>query len=223
MMKVVCVESYGGPILWKDVERPRLPHEDDALVATLKDYLQQGRVVAGMLILEVKAVGISFADNLGLHGKYQVKAPLPVIPGAEAAGIVKTKASHVSMYELGDNAGVILPWTTGTCAEEILLHERQCVKLPESDSQQMLIDFVALGNNYQTAYFALVHRAPTSQWHGEILLVLGASGGAGVAALDVGKTLGANVIACASTRAKRILCSKHGADSLVDYSRRGWH
>ena len=162
MMKAVCVESYGGPIHWKDIHRPSLPPEHHALVAVLQNYLQQDRHVAlEMLILEVKAVGISFADNLQLHGKYQVKSPLPIIPGGEAAGVVKTVASQVSTYDIGDAAGVILPWTTGTCAEEILLHERQCVKIPQNDSQ-VFIHFVALGSNYQTAYFALVHRASIS-------------------------------------------------------------
>ena len=86
----------------------------------------------------------------------------------------------------------------------------------------MFIDFVALGTNFQTAYFALVHRAPICSWHGERLLVLGAAGGAGIAAVGVGKALGALVLACASSSDKLAVCNRHGADRLVNYSTRGW-
>ncbi|EGB03804.1 hypothetical protein AURANDRAFT_33471, partial [Aureococcus anophagefferens] len=150
------------------------------------------------------------------------KAPLPVTPGTEAAGIISATATLVSKLRVHDPAGVILPWTTGTCAEEILLHERQCVKLQRDASRQDFIDFVALGSNYQTAYFALVHRAPISDWLAQTLLILGAAGGAGVAALDIGKVLGAIILACASTQSKRDVCYSRGADIAIDYSRRGW-
>ena len=81
---------------------------------------------------------------------------------------------------------------------------------------------MALGSNYQTAYFALAHRAPISEWRTETLLVLGAAGGAGIAALDIGQALGATIFACASTQIKRDICKGRGADGLIDYSRRGW-
>ena len=123
VMKAIRVETYGGPLQWTRVKRPDLKNLDQNAMARLGDYLQLNNPQDGVLILQVRAVGISLADNLGLHGRYQVKAPLPMTPGAEAAGYVVAVANGVTLFMPGDPAGVILPWTTGTCAEEILLHE----------------------------------------------------------------------------------------------------
>lgn len=165
----------------------------------------------GQVLVEVRAAALNFPDALMVRGMYQVKPPLPFSPGAELSGIVRLVGEGVERPRVGD-AVIALPGHGG-CAQLCVVDARQVMPLPEG------IDFdtgAAFGLAYGTALHAL--RDVGRIQAGETLVVLGASGGTGIAAIECGKALGAMVIACASTAAKLALCKTHGADHLVDYS-----
>ena len=163
------------------------------------------------MLVEVKAAAVYFPDALMVQGLYQVKPPLPFTPGAEISGIVKTVGAEVKHYKAGDR--VIALTSTGGFAEECIVESAKAMPLPAG------MDFdtgAALVLTYCTSLHALKdcgHLKP-----GETLVVLGAAGGVGISAIEIGKAMGARVIAAASSDDKLELCRKVGADDTVNYS-----
>jgi NADPH:quinone reductase len=167
---------------------------------------------AGEVLIEVKAAGINFPDLLLTNGKYQFKPPPPFIPGGEAAGIVRGVGAGVTSLAVGDRVATTL--IHGAFAEKLVTPELATVKVPDGVSFEV---GAATLLTYATTIHALVDRASLQK--GETLLVLGAAGGVGVAAIELGKLLGARVIAAASSDAKLAFCKEHGADEIVNYAR----
>jgi NADPH2:quinone reductase len=181
---------------------------DDLVLADVPDPVAgPGEVVA-----KVAAVGLNFMDTLIIAGKYQAKPPLPFSPGAEFAGVVESVGAGVTSLKPGDR---IMGYTNfGAACERLAVAAAKVTKLTAA------LDFeraAALTITYGTGYHALEHRARLQA--GETLVVLGASGGAGLAAVELGKVLGARVIACASTDDKLAFARAHGADEVVNYAK----
>ena len=165
---------------------------------------------AGEVVIDVKAAGVNFPDLLLVRGKYQFKPEPPFSPGGEAAGIVSAIGSGVTSVKVGDRVATTL--LHGAFAERITVPELATAKIPDGVSFEV---GAATLLTYATTLHALVDRANIQK--GETLLVLGAAGGVGVAAIELGKLLGARVIAAASTEAKIAFCKEHGADEGVVY------
>jgi NADPH2:quinone reductase len=166
--------------------------------------------LAGQVLVGVHACGVNFPDVLVVQGKYQFKPPPPFSPGGEVAGVVEAVGAGVDGVRPGDRVVAIATW--GGMAEKLVAHASQVLPIPEG------VDFVtaaSLPTAYGTTLHALRDRAQIQA--GETLLVLGASGGVGLAAVQIGKRLGARVIAAASSADKLETCKEHGADLLVDY------
>ena len=165
----------------------------------------------GQVILSVKACGVNFPDTLIIQGKYQFKPELPFSPGGEVAGVVKEVGEGVTSLKPGDRVIAFSTW--GGFAEELVVDAARTIPMPDS------MDFVpasAFVLTYGTSYHALKDRAQLQP--GETLLVLGASGGVGIAAIQLGKAMGARVIAAASTDQKLQVCKDNGADELINYA-----
>jgi NADPH2:quinone reductase len=166
---------------------------------------------AGEVVISVKAASVNFPDVLIIQNKYQFKPPLPFSPGSELAGVVKEVGSGVSAFRPGDR---VMAFTTyGAFSEEVKTEATRLLPLPEK------MDFVtgaAFVLTYGTSDHALRDRAALKT--GETLLVLGAAGGVGLAAIEIGKALGARVIACASSAEKLSVCREHGADEGINYA-----
>ncbi len=163
------------------------------------------------VIIEVKACGLNFPDTLIIQGKYQFKPELPFSPGGEIAGIVKEIGSAVTQLKVGDK--VMYGSVFGGFAQEVQAKEAAVFKMPP------MLDFVTGASSmltYGTSYHALVNRANIQK--GEIVLVLGAAGGVGTAAIQIAKALGATIIAAASTKEKLDFCKENGADYLINYT-----
>ena len=192
-MKAVLCKAYGPPetLVIEDVPSPE-PGPGDVVVS-------------------VKAASVNFPDVLIIQNKYQFKPPLPFSPGSEVAGIVKAVGDGVTNVAAGDP---VMAFTTyGAFAEEVMTDARRLLPLPPG------MDFVsaaAFGLTYATSDHALRDRGQLAA--GETLLVLGAAGGVGLAAIEIGKALGARVIACASTDDKLAVCRAHGADENINYA-----
>ncbi len=166
----------------------------------------------GQVLIDVHAAGLNFPDVLQVAGKYQFQPPFPFTPGSELAGIITEVGMGVSGVKPGDR--VMALTGTGAMAECAVVDASAVDVIPDA------MDFdtaAALGIAYGTSYHALSQRAQLRS--GENLLVLGASGGVGLAAVEIGKTFGARVIAGASTDQKLSIAKEHGADVLVNYSR----
>jgi NADPH:quinone reductase len=163
----------------------------------------------GEVRVRLQACGVNFPDTLIIAGKYQYKPPLPFIPGVESAGTIIERAPDAGRFRLDE--AVITRQRTGGYAEEIVLGEDRLVKLPPGLS---FAEGAALLVASLTAYHALVQRARLVA--GETLLVHGAGGGVGLAAVELGKHLGATVIAAASSAAKLAMARSRGADVLID-------
>lgn len=166
---------------------------------------------AGEVVVDVRAAGVNFPDVLIIQNKYQAKPALPFAPGAEFSGVVSAVGSGVTDRRIGDR--VIGSVTFGAFAEKVKLPASRTFKMPDS------LDFergAAFLLTYGTSYHALVDRALLAA--GETLLVLGAAGGVGLAAIEIGKALGARVIAAASSAEKLAVCREHGADEFIDYT-----
>jgi NADPH2:quinone reductase len=161
--------------------------------------------------IRVHACGVNFADSLMVAGKYQVKPEFPFTPGLEAAGEVTETGAEVRALRAGQRVLAVLRFG-GAYAEEIVLNADAVVPIPDA------MDFVtaaAFPVAYGTSHFALTHRGNLKV--GETLLVLGAAGGVGLTAVEIGKQLGARVIAAAGGPAKLAVAREHGADELIDY------
>ncbi|SAL12238.1 alcohol dehydrogenase [Caballeronia choica] len=167
---------------------------------------------AGEVVIDVKAASVNFPDVLIIQNKYQFKPPLPFTPGAELAGIVREVGAGVTQLKPGMRVAAYT--AHGAFAEQAVASASSCVPLPDYVD---LADAAAFTLAYGTSYHALADRAALKA--GETLLVLGAAGGVGLAAVQIGRALGARVIAAASSAEKLALCVEHGADATIDYSR----
>lgn len=192
-MKAVLCRQYGPPdsLAIEEVESPRAG--------------------ANEVVVSVKAASLNFPDVLIIQNKYQFKPPLPFSPGSELAGLVKEVGPGVERFKPGDR---VMAFTTyGAFAEEVKTEANRLIRLPQK------MDFTtgaAFLLTYGTTDHALRDRAALAS--GETLLVLGAAGGVGLAAVEIGKALGARVIACASTDEKLAVCRDHGADETINYA-----
>lgn len=169
-------------------------------------------LAAGEIRVGVKASGVNFPDILMVEGKYQVKPELPFVPGLELAGEVLECAPDVQRLHPGDRVMAFARFG-GAHADEIVLPAGIVTAIPDT------MDFAtaaAFPVAYGTAHFALAYRGKLKP--GEKLMVLGAAGGVGLAAIEVGKALGAHVIAAASSPEKLAVAKQHGADDLVNYA-----
>jgi NADPH2:quinone reductase len=167
---------------------------------------------AGEAVVRVKAAALNFFDTLIIAGKYQQKPPFPFSPVAEFAGVVESTGVGVTEVSPGDRVMTFLGW--GAAREAIAAPAQQLIKLPAP------LDFdraAGLCITYGTSLYALRERAQLKA--GETLAVLGASGGAGLAAVELGKLMGARVIACASSDEKLAFARAHGADETINYAR----
>ena len=166
--------------------------------------------IPGHVVIDVKSGSINFPDVLMIQGLYQFRPPLPFTPGGESAGIISEVGEDVTKFKVGDK--VFAMTGTGAFAEKILAHEASCTLIPDSMDYDSA---AALSMTYGTSLYALKQRANIQP--GETLLVLGASGGVGIAAIELGKAMGAKVIAAASTQDKVDMCMAHGADEGFIY------
>ena len=192
-MKAVLCKAYGPPetLVFEEIEPP-VPGPGEAVIS-------------------VKAASVNFPDVLIIENKYQVKPPLPFSPGSELAGVVAAVGEGVTTVRAGDRVMAITGY--GAFAEAVKADARRLLPIPPG------MDFptaAAFGLTYATSEHALVDRGALKS--GETLLVLGAAGGVGLAAIEIGKILGARVIACASTDDKLAVCREHGADETINYA-----
>jgi NADPH:quinone reductase len=162
--------------------------------------------------IAVEAAGVNFPDVLMSAGKYQFKLEPPFAPGCELAGVVAETGAEVRSVKAGDRVAAVV--LGGAFAEDCIANEEDVVALPPGVEA---VDAAAFMFTYGTSYHALRDRAHLAA--GETLLVLGAAGGVGLAAVELGKLLGARVIAAASSAGKLALCRERGADEAIDYSR----
>ena len=166
----------------------------------------------GEVRIEVHACGVNFADVLIVQGKYQVKPPLPFVPGGEVAGVVSEVAPDVTTVELGQR--VLAMSSQGGFAEEVVVPSQRVMEIPDGMDFKTGAGFAV---TYGTSHLALDHRARLTP--GETLLVLGASGGVGLTAVEIGKAMGATVIGAASTEEKLKIVHDRGADYLINYAK----
>lgn len=166
---------------------------------------------AGEVVVDVVAAGLNFPDTLIIEGRYQFKPDLPFVPGGEAAGVISAVGDGVGHLSVGQR--VIALSTYGAFAEKWAVPATGVIPIPDALDFESAAGF---GLTYGTSYHALVQRARLQP--GEKLLVLGAAGGVGSAAIEIGKHLGAEVIAAASTTEKLAFAADLGADHLVDYT-----
>jgi NADPH:quinone reductase len=166
----------------------------------------------GEVVVSVKAASLNFPDVLIIQNKYQFKPPLPFSPGSELAGIVKSIGEGVTGVRPGDR---VMAFTTyGAFAEEVKTEAHRLLPIPPAMDDATAASFVLA---YGTSDHALRDRGDLHA--GETLLVLGAAGGVGLAAIEIGHAVGARVIACASTDDKLSVCRAHGADETINYAR----
>jgi NADPH2:quinone reductase len=162
--------------------------------------------------IDVAAAGVNYPDLLLVEGRYQLRPPLPFAPGNEVAGRVSAVGARVTGFAVGERVLATVPW--GGYAEQVVAESVAVLPIPEGMSDAVAAAFLV---TYATTLHALVDRA---QLHaGETVLVLGAAGGVGMAAVQLAKALGAKVIAAASSPEKLAACQASGADAVIDYSR----
>lgn len=192
-MKAIRCKAYGPPssLVLEEVENLK-PKAKEVLVA-------------------VKACGLNFPDTLIIQGLYQFKPELPFTPGSDVAGVVKKVGEGVSHLKVGQEVFGFV--AHGGLAEEVLVPANACFPKPTQMDFPTAASFLMA---YGTSYHALKDRGRLTE--GETLLVLGASGGVGLAAVELGKLMGAKVIAAASTDEKLALCKEYGADETINYT-----
>jgi NADPH2:quinone reductase len=191
-MKAMQVKSFGGPEVLELVS-----------VADVSPG-------AGEIAVEVKASACNFFDVLICKGRYQQRPPLPFAPGAEVAGVVVAIGEGVTRAKVGDRVLALLPW--GGYASRISVVEKRVFRIPDAMGFD---EAAAFGIVCQTSYFGLVERAALRS--GETLLVHAAAGGVGLAAVQIGRALGANVIGTAGGADKCAIAREHGAAHTIDY------
>ncbi|AWV99677.1 zinc-binding dehydrogenase [Arcticibacterium luteifluviistationis] len=192
-MKAILCETHGKPdsLVFKNIDSPK-PSANEVLI-------------------DVKACSANFPDVLIIQNLYQFKPELPFSPGAEVAGVVKDFGENVKHFKKGDKVLSLCGW--GGFAEEAVVDKNRVFPLPKG------MDYVTASSlmyNYGTSYHALKDRAKLLK--GETLLVLGAAGGVGLAAVELGKIMGATVIAAASSAEKLAVCKEKGASHLINYA-----
>ena len=193
-MKALLSKTTGGPetLSYEDVDSPE--------------------VRPGFAVISTKAVGINFPDVLMIEDKYQIKPPRPFSPGGELSGVVKAIGEGVTNVKVGDRILANTGW--GGLAEEVLLPANRLWHIPDSMPHDVAAAFIL---TYGTSYHALKDRGHLKA--GDTMLVLGAAGGVGLSAVELGKAMGARVVAACSSQEKCDLAIKHGADAGVVYGR----
>ncbi len=192
-MKAIRCKAWGPP--------------DTLVVEELPDLLAG----PGQVAIDVMAAGVNFPDVLIIQNKYQAKPDLPFTPGSELAGVVRAVGEGVSHFKAGDK--VLAFVSQGAFAQQIVAPAAAVMPMPPG------LDFdiaAAITLTYGTSHHAVVDRAQLKA--GETMLVLGAAGGVGLAAIEIGKALGARVIAAASSDEKLAVCREHGADATINYA-----
>lgn len=192
-MRVVSCNSFGPVTDLVVEERPSWP------------------VGPGAVRVRVTACGVNFVDGLFVQGLYQIKPPLPFVPGGEVAGVVTEVGEGVTTHAVGDR--VFCSTGLGGFTDEVVVPAKRAWHTPDALTDGQAATFV---QSYGTAWFALHRRARAQA--GEWLLVLGAGGGIGLAAVDVGRAMGLHVIAAASSEDKRALAVSYGAEATIDTS-----
>jgi len=193
-MKAIVCEKYGPPsdLVLREIELPEVGEKQ--------------------VRIQVKACSLNFPDTLIIQGLYQFKPELPFTPGSDISGIVLEVGAGVNHLKPGDE---VFGFTmTGGFAEEAIVDAKTIFPKPPNMSFEIAASFLLA---YGTSYHALVDRAKLKE--GETIVVLGASGGVGLAAVEIAKQVGAKVIAAASSDDKLELCQKHGADEVINYSK----
>lgn len=196
-MKALLVRQYGPPESLRIEDLPAIEPRP------------------GEVVVAVHAAAVNFPDTLIIEDKYQIRPDLPFSPGGEVAGTVLRLGSGVTGFAVGDRVLAACRW--GGFAEEVRTTPDRLARLPAGVSME---HGAALMLTYGTSQYALQERAALRP--GETLLVLGAGGGTGISAIELGKLMGARVIAAASTAQKLALCRAHGADATVNYAEYGW-
>jgi len=192
-MRAVVCDTWGGEELLKIKDLPSpVPHDDE-------------------LVIEVRAAGVNFPDTLIIRNTYQVKPELPFTPGNEVAGIVTSVGAKISKFAVGDRVLALIG--IGAFCEEALVKEHSCTKIPDGMEFGAAAGFMLA---YGTSWHAVRDRAALQP--GETMLVLGASGGVGLAAVEIGKAIGAKIVAAASTNEKCEIARAHGADEVINYT-----
>jgi NADPH2:quinone reductase len=192
-LKAVLCESFG-------------PAENLTLAEIQAPELKPGHV-----IVDIRSCALNFPDVLMVEGKYQSLPPFPFTPGGEFAGVVSSVADDVSAWKVGDE--VFAGCGNGAMAEQICVNAGSLRPKP---ANMTFAQASGITTTYGTSYYALKQRANLQP--GETLLVLGAAGGVGLAAVELGKAMGARVIAAASSPEKLAVAQQAGADELIDYS-----
>ncbi|GAA3993980.1 NADPH:quinone oxidoreductase family protein [Comamonas faecalis] len=166
---------------------------------------------AGEVLIEIEAASLNFPDLLIVQNKYQIKPPLPFVPGAEFAGVVRAVGEGVKHLQAGQRVACLMG--TGGFATHVVAPAWRCIALPDGFPA---VDAAAFIMTYATSWHALMDRGQLKA--GETVLVLGAAGGVGTAAIQIAKAAGARVIAAASSDEKCELCRQVGADAVINYS-----
>ena len=192
-MKAILCKEYGpaGTLVIEDVPSPKMGDRG--------------------VKIRVKAAGLNFPDTLIIEGKYQLQPPMPFSPGGELAGEVIEVGDKVTRFKPGDRVAALTGF--GAFAEEVVAPESNLLPVPDNMPDEKAAGFMMV---YGTSYYALKQRANLQP--GETLLVLGASGGVGLAAVELGKAMGAKVIAAASSSEKLRIAKDAGADELINYT-----
>ena len=194
-MKAMICSQWGEPedLRLQEVERPPLK--------------------PGQVRIRIRAAGVSFATTLVIAGKYQRKPPLPFAPGTEASGVVIEVGPACKRLKVGDEVVAVLDW--GGLAEETVAHEVNVFPKPRTVD---FVEAIQLAISYPTSAGALTWPMALDVHKGQTLLVHAAAGGVGMAAVEIGKILGATVIATAGGPRKTAFAKAHGADHVIDYS-----
>ena len=193
-MKAIVCEEYGA------IEDLKYQEVED---------LTPGK---GQLRVKVKAVGVNFPDGLLVQGLYQAKPQVPFVPGSEFCGEILALGEGVKHFQPGQRLMCMSP-TFGAFAEEALVHKSMVIPVPDGMRDE---DAASILCAHGTAHHALKQRAKLAE--GETLVVLGAAGGTGLAAVQIGKQMGAKVIAVCSTEEKLALAKQNGADETINYT-----
>ena len=191
-MKILHCKKYGpvDNLVWEEVESPE-PQDNEVLI-------------------DIKAAALNFPDFLIVQGLYQFKPELPFAPGNEGAGTIRKTGKNVTRFKEGDRVYFMAPH--GAFAEQICINEFGVFPIPDEISFQLAASYQMA---YGTSYHALVQRGELSEC--DEVLILGASGGVGLAALDIAKAKGARVVAGVSTDEKAKICRDYGADEVIVY------
>jgi len=191
-MKAIVCNKFGTPetLQYQEIATPTIKNDE--------------------ILISVKACSVNFPDTLIIQGKYQFKPEFPFSPGSDVAGIIEKIGENVKHLNIGDEVVAFIPF--GGFAEKAVVKAKDCFPKPKGMN---MVNAAAFLLAYGTSYHALKDRANLQK--GETILILGASGGVGLTALELAKLMGAKVIAAASTKEKLDLCKQFGADEVINY------